>query len=172
VLTHPNPQQPDGAIDMHAFIRFNRGILAMPIHWRLWLALLVGTNLVVPLFFIERAEAQAAIGAFVTSMGLMTALTARFGFSRILGFGHVAWVPLLGFLLTRLSEVPMDDAFGLWLRVVIALDATSLVIDAIDVVRFVRGERGEIVQQLATAAPDRASHVTNTLHQKCKEAMS
>jgi hypothetical protein len=130
---------------MYAFIRFNRGILAMPIQWRLWLALLVGANLVVPLFFIERVEAQAVMGAFFFSMGLMTALTARFGFSRILGLGHVAWIPLLGFLLARLSEFPADDAFGLWLRVLIALDAIALVIDGIDVVRFVRGERGETV---------------------------
>jgi len=131
---------------MQAFIRFNRGILAMPTHWQLWLALLVGTNLVAPLFFIERVEAQAAIGAFLASLLLMTVLTARFGFSRILGLGHVAWVPLLGFLLQRLSEVPAGDAFGLWLRALIVLDATSLVIDALDVVRFVRGERGETIE--------------------------
>jgi hypothetical protein len=139
---------------MHAFIRFNRGILAMPVGWQVWLALLVGTNLVVPLFFIERVEAQAAIGAFMISIVLMTALTQRFGFSRILGFGHVAWVPLLAFLLARLGEVPLDDPLRLWLLVVIALNAVSLVIDSIVVVRYVRGERGETVPSAATAARD------------------
>ncbi len=134
---------------MRAFIRFTRGLLAMPIHWQLWLALLVGTNLVVPLLFIERVEAQLVIGAFLISMGLMTALTARFGFSRILGLGHIiAWVPLLAFLWSRLPDAPSSDSFGLWLRVVIALDAASLVIDAVDVVRFFAGDRSETVAGL------------------------
>ena len=134
---------------MRAFIRFNRGILAMPLPWRLWLALLVATNLVAPLFFIEHVEARVVIGALLISMALMTALTARFGFSRILGLGHVAWIPLIGFLLTRVADVPLADAFGLWLRAVIVLDAISLVIDAIDVARFARGEREETVSLLA-----------------------
>jgi hypothetical protein len=127
---------------MNAFIRFNQGVFGMPIHWKLWLALLVSANFVVPLFFIERIEAQAVICAFIIGMGLMTALTARFGFSRILGLGHVAWLPLIGFLLSRMSGFPSDDAFGIWLRAVIVLNAFSLVIDAVDVVRYVRGERG------------------------------
>jgi hypothetical protein len=126
---------------MRGFIHFNRGMLAMPLHWKLWLVLLVSMNLAAPLFFIERVEARAAIGALLISMVLMSALTSRFGFTRILGLGHVAWIPLISFLLTRLPYVPPADAFGLWLRAVIGLNATSLVIDAIDVARFVRGER-------------------------------
>ena len=130
---------------MRSFLRFLRGMLGMPLHWQLWLGMLIGANLVAPLFFLEHVEAQATIAALLISMALMTALTARYGFSRILGLGHVAWIPLIGFLLTRLSEAPANDAFGVWLRVVIGLNATSLVIDAIDVARFVRGEREETV---------------------------
>ncbi len=80
--------------------------------------------------------------------GEVTALTAWFGFSRILGLGHVAWLPLLAFLVDRVTEVPATDAFGLWLRAVIVLDAISLVIDAVDVVRFLRGDRAETVPGL------------------------
>ncbi len=133
---------------MRSFLRFHRGLLGMPPHWRLWLGMLVGANLVVPLFFLEHVEAQATIAALLISMTLMIALTARFGFSRILGLGHVAWLPLLAFLIGRVTEVPSTTGFGLWLRTVIVLDAISLVLDAVDVIRFLRGDRAETVPGL------------------------
>ena len=130
---------------MNAFIKFNRGLLAMPLPWRLWLLLLLTLNLIAPLVFIERLEAQATVAALLVSMALMTGLTGLSGFSRLLGLGHIVWVPLLFFLWTRLGEIPAADAFGLWVRATIAVNATPLVIDVIDVVRYVRGEREETV---------------------------
>ena len=131
---------------MNAFVRFNRGVLAMPLPWQGWLLLLVSANLVVPLFFLGRVEARVAVVAMLLSVALMTGLTARWGFSRILGLGHiVAWAPLLWFLIPRLSAVPAMDAFGFWIRAVIVLNAASLLIDLVDVVRFVAGDRSETV---------------------------
>ncbi len=120
----------------------------MPPLWQGWLLLLVGANLVVPLFFLGHLEAQVTIAALLISMTLMTALTARFGFSRILGLGHVAWLPLLAFLVGSVTEVPATTGLGLWLRTVIVLDAISLVLDAVDVVRFLGGDRAETVPGL------------------------
>ena len=114
-------------------------------HWQLWLGLLVSANLIAPLFFLEHVEARVTVAALLLSITLMTALTARFGFSRILGLGHVAWLPLLAFLVVRVAEVPAATEFGVWLRTVIVLDVISLVIDAVDVVRFLRGDRAETV---------------------------
>ncbi len=71
-----------------------------------------------------------------------------------LGLGHVAWVPLLLFLWTRLGSAPADEPLGLWIRGVIALNAISLVIDASDVIRWLAGERGETVE-IASARPAR-----------------
>jgi hypothetical protein len=133
---------------MRSFLRFNRGILAMPLHWQLWLAILIGANGVAPFFFLEHVEAQVTIGALLISMTLMTILTARFGFSRILGLGHVAWFPLLAYLVASATEVPAATGFGLWLRTVIVLDAISLVIDGADIVRFLAGDRAETVPGL------------------------
>ncbi len=130
---------------MNTFIKFNRGLLAMPLPWRLWLLLLLTLNLIAPLVFIERLEAQATVAALLVSMALMTGLTGLSGFSRLLGLGHIVWVPLLVFLWTRLGEIPAADAFGLWVRAVIAINATSLVIDAVDVIRYAAGERAETV---------------------------
>ena len=130
---------------MNTFIKFNRGLLAMPLSWRLWLLLLLTLNLIAPLVFIERLEAQVTLAALLVSMALMTGLTGLSGFSRLVGLGHIVWVPLLFFLWTRLGEIPAADAFGLWVRAVIAINATSLVIDAVDVIRYAAGERAETV---------------------------
>ena len=128
-----------------SFIKFNRGLLAMPIPWRLWVGPLLTLNLVAPLVFIGRIEAQATLAGILVSVALMTGLTRLSGFSRLLGLGHIAWLPLLAFLWTRLGEIPAADAFGLWLRAVIIINATSLVIDAVDVIRYAAGERAETV---------------------------
>jgi hypothetical protein len=78
----------------------------------------------------------------------MSLLTARFGFTRILGLGHILWIPLVGWLAFRLGQIPADDAFGLWVRGVILVNAVSLVIDTADVIRFAAGDRKELVAGL------------------------
>ncbi len=133
---------------MRSFIRFNRGLLSMPLHLQLWVGLLIGANIVAPLFFLGQIEAQVALAAGLVGLALMSALTGRFGFSRIVGLGHIAWLPLLAFLVGSVSEVPATTGFGLWLRTVIVLDAISLVFDGLDVARFLRGDRAETVPGL------------------------
>ena len=123
------------------FIEFNRGIMEMPLPWRLWLLVLVSLNAVVPVFFLGRIEAQLVLGAFFTSIVLFSVLTSRFGFTKIIGLGHAAWIPLLVFLFTRLDQVPGDEFFGIWMRALMALNGISLVIDAVDVVRYFAGPR-------------------------------
>ncbi len=132
----------------NAFIKFNKGMMRMPIHWQFWLMSLVATNMIIPLFFLDRLESQVVVGTIVASMILMTALTGLSGFGRLLGLGHVLWIPLLYFLWTRLDQIPADDFFGIWIRVLMVLNATSLVIDATDVIRYLAGDREETVKGL------------------------
>ncbi len=134
---------------MRAFIRFNRGLMKMPIHWQLWLVLLVTSNGVIPLFFLNRLEAQVVVLTLMASMILMTVLTALSGFTRLLGLGHILWIPLLYFLWMRLEQNPVDDLFGLWLRALMILNAASLIIDVIDVGRYIAGDRSETVEALS-----------------------
>ncbi len=133
---------------MRAFIKFNKGMMKMPLPWQLWLMLLVTVNLVIPLFYIDRLESQVVVGVFVTSLVLFSILTARVGFTRLLGLGHILWVPLLWFLWTRLDQNPQHDLFGIWIRTLMTLNAMSLVIDALDVIRYIAGDRAETVKGL------------------------
>jgi hypothetical protein len=130
---------------LRAFITFNLGLLNMPLGVKMWLMVLVAANMIAPMFFISTREAQVVLVTMLASMALMTALTAWSGFTRLLGFGHILWVPLLVYLWPHLRENPVETIFGLWLRGLMVLNAISLGIDAVDVIRYVRGDRGEIV---------------------------
>ena len=131
---------------MNAFVKFNKGIMKMPLRWQPWLMLLVTVNFLTPLFFITHLEAQIVLLTFVAGTMLMTFITSISGFTRLLGLGHILWVPLLYFLWSRLSENPANEFFGIWIRVLMILNALSLIIDVIDVVRYTAGEREETVQ--------------------------
>lgn len=133
---------------MQGFVRFNKGLLRMPLPIRAWVTMLLVMNVIVPLFFIRHLEAQVVLGTMAlvgTTMGL---LTARFGFTRILGLGHFYWFPLLAWLATRLGQHDLGEPLGLWLLVLIAVDTISLVIDVVDVIRYANGDRAETVAGL------------------------
>ncbi|MFQ5571235.1 MAG: hypothetical protein ACE5G0_16280 [Rhodothermales bacterium] len=119
----------------------------MPLYAQGWVLLLMTVNMMVPLFFLDRLEAQVILGTFIASALLMFAITARSGFSRLLGAGHFLWFPLLYFLWTRLDQIPADDVFGLWIRVLMVMNAISLVIDVMDVLQYITGDRTEMVEE-------------------------
>ena len=104
-----------------------------------------------PLFFLTQLEAQLSLAAGLLGLALMSALTGRFGFSRIVGLGHLAWLPLIGFLLVGVADTSVTTPFGLWIRSVIVLDSISLAFDFADAVRFYRGDRAETVTGLEPA---------------------
>ena len=130
---------------MNAFIKFNKGMLGMPLQWQLWVMLLVAANLAIPMFFIQHLESQVVLGTVLTSMVLMVWATGQFGFTRIVGAGHFVWIPMLAYLFTRLGDIPANDGFGIWIRAIFVLNGVSLVIDTVDAIRYVAGERRETV---------------------------
>ena len=130
---------------IQAFLHFMRGLLKMPLYAQLWVLLLIIVNGIVPLLYLGRIEADVTLIIFMAGAALMIVLTKRFGFTRILGAGHFLWFILLAYLATRLDTIPAADTYGLWLRAVMLINAISLIIDVTDVVRYVRGDREEMV---------------------------
>ncbi len=116
-------------------------MFSIHIVWRIWLAILMFINSVMPLVFHQRIEAQAIFLAFMvgSSMGLI--LFKIQGFTRLLGVMHIAWFPLIYFLWARLDQIPADNVFGIWIRTVVLLNGISLFIDVIDVIRYLAGDR-------------------------------
>ena len=133
---------------MRSFIKFNKGFLKMPLHWQPWLLLLVTLNLIIPLFFLGQIEAQVVLATMLLNVVVMTLLTGITGFTRLLGLGHFPWFVLLYFLWTRLEQVPAGDFFGNWIRVLMLVNALSLILDVVDVARYMAGAREETVAGL------------------------
>ena len=133
---------------MTAFIKFNKGMLKLPLPVQLWVLPQVVLNGMFPLVYLARAESKMIFLTFLVSFMSMVLITAVTGFTRLLGLGHVFWIPLLLVLWTRLDQIPADDLFGLWIRSLIVLNAASLVLDVVDVTRYIKGNRSEMVAGL------------------------
>lgn len=134
---------------MEMFLKFNKGLLRLPLPVRLWVMVLACANMIGPLFFLAHREAQIVLDVFLVSAAFMMILASWKGFTRLLGVGHLLWFSLLYFLWGRLSEVPSTDWFGIWLRAVMILNAISLLFDTVDVVRYFTGQREEMVPGVA-----------------------
>jgi len=126
---------------MKSMMNFIKTMLIMPIQWQIWLGILVTVNIVVPIFFIHMLEAQAVLATAIVGLVIMAFIFSRQGFVRLMGIGHIGWLPLVFWLGTKLEHAPADSTFGYWLITVIVLDSLSLFIDTIDVFRYVKGER-------------------------------
>ncbi len=134
---------------MNAFIRFNKGFLHLPLRVQLYMVALVGLNMIAPLFFIQMLEAQIVLGAFMASFALMIILTGMVGFTRLLGLAHIFWIPMLFFVWPSLEVYPAQEAVGIWLRLLIILNVIALVLDAVDISRYIRGNRSEMDLQVS-----------------------
>lgn len=133
---------------VRAFLRLSAGLLSLAPFWRLFVLALLVVNGVAPLFYLDAFLGRMVLLSLMTSTLFMTFLTQRFGFARILGLAHVAWLPMLVVAFLSLPAFPMSTSFGLWLRVLLLLDSFALVFDTWDVVRFLRGDKAEMVPAL------------------------
>ncbi len=119
------------------------GIVLVRFHplQRIWGAWLVAVNTAC-LLFIQHVEAQVTLGAVGVAVLAQALIYRRKRFIRLLGVTHVLWVPMLTWMALRLDTLPKEEtAFHVWLIALIATNAVSLVIDAWDATRFIRGER-------------------------------
>jgi len=126
---------------MKSMMNFIKTMLIMPIQWQIWLGVLVTANIVVPIFFIHTLEAQVVLVLGIGGLVIMSVIFSMKGFVRLMGIGHIGWLPLVFWLGTKLEQVPADSTFGYWIIAVIVLDSLSLAIDTADVFRYVKGER-------------------------------
>ena len=63
------------------------------------------------------------------------------GFVRLLGIGHVFWLPMLAWLFMEMPVEPEPGALTAWLWCLIVCTSISLVIDTLDVGRYLAGDR-------------------------------
>ena len=120
---------------------FMSQIMQQPLWLQLWVTWMGLVNLA-SLAFLRRREARVVLGAFAGAFILMQILFAANGYDRLLGLGHVVfWTPLLIYLVPRLPKIESSTTYGRWLRIVVLTNGLSLVIDYLDVFRYVAGDR-------------------------------
>ena len=121
---------------------FTSGLRKLHPLWQVWVLMLLLVNGIAPLAFLETIEAKVVLVTFLFAAIVQMTMFRIFGFVRLLGLGHILpWAPMVVWLWTRLPPTGAAGAFGKWLLLVIALDTLSLVIDFVDVVRYIAGDR-------------------------------
>ena len=97
-------------------------------------------------FSLVRSEARLILFAFLIGIVLTIGAYAHFGFSRILGIGHViAWTPVVLYLLANRRNWRVGSTIiGKWLVLAVGVMIISLAFDFADVVRWFLGERAPI----------------------------
>lgn len=113
--------------------KFFLELIQQPLWIPVWVLFLVVINVVSVAFWTE----PLAKGVFVTFMFsamLILALYSRFGFEKIMGMGHVPWIPLLFYVLMKIPTA--QDPFRRYLIILSISIAISLVFDVVDVWKY------------------------------------
>ncbi len=117
---------------------FAGDLLKQPVWIPIWVSALMVVNMV-SLAFWSQPLAKVIFVTFLMSAMLMMGLYAKFGFERILGLGHVFWIPLLVYLLVHLRHA--EGEFQTYLIVLSLCIGASLLFDAVDVWKFLSSNR-------------------------------
>ncbi|MFO1173222.1 MAG: hypothetical protein U1E49_19925 [Hyphomicrobiaceae bacterium] len=107
---------------------------------RLWCVWLVGVNAAC-LLYITHVEAQAVLLVTAIAVAAQALIYGRIGFTRILGAVHLMWVPMFAWFATRAGSIASDPGLAHWIVLLFATNTVSLIVDAVDSIRFLRGER-------------------------------
>ncbi len=113
--------------------RFFIELMQQPVWVSIWVFFLMVVN-VASVAFWDESLAKIIFVTFMLSAMLMMGLYSRFGFEKILGIGHVLWIPLLVYIL---MEIPTaKNIFKTYLFVLLISISISLVFDIIDVRKY------------------------------------
>ena len=89
-----------------------------------------------------RTEPIAIAASFVASGIFMVWLFGQVGYVRLLGLAHlVFWTPVYVWILRRRRAIGVDSLFGKYVLLYLVIVGICLVIDAVDVVRYLVGDR-------------------------------
>ena len=126
------------------FRLFGTAFLRYRFPLNLWAVVLVVVN-AASAAFLGTTGGRGVFVAAVLAATTMTLIYRRLGFVRLLGIAHAYWVPMLPWLALRLEGMP-GGTLKRWLFLLVLADSFSLLMDAVDIVRYVRGERRPVLR--------------------------
>jgi hypothetical protein len=130
---------------------FFRDLLRAPTWVVIWVFALMAVNVAAVAFWDEQL-ARLILVTFLLSALLMMALYAKFGFEKILGLGHILWVPLVMYVITQFPRT--GGAFRAYLAILTSFLIVSLIFDFVDVCRYVAASRSRKQRRRVRSAPE------------------
>lgn len=117
-------------------------IMKMKFPWNLWILILILVNLMGGIYFFSTFEGKLVAISFLSAAFFMSYLYSKYGFTKILGLGHVLWLPMMGILIEGLFRGASYSAEGLkeWIIAVVIINILSLILDFIDILKYLAGE--------------------------------
>jgi hypothetical protein len=118
--------------------RFFIELMQQPFLIPVWVFFLAIVNLASIGFWTEPL-AKVIFFTFMLSAMLMMGLYSMFGFKRILGMGHILWIPLLVYVLIEIPAA--KDIFKGYLIILSIFIVISLVFDIIDLWKYFKSRK-------------------------------
>ena len=107
---------------------------------RVWACALIVVN-GASLFFLDTTYGQVNLAAVLAAIAVMAVIHARLGFVRLLGAGHVFWIPMLIWFASDLPDRSTEPALYYWVVALLVMNTGALIVDAVDLWRFISGDR-------------------------------
>ncbi len=120
--------------------RFFIELMRQPAWIVIWVFFLMIVN-IASVGFWNEPLAKVIFVTFMLSAVLMMGLHARFGYEKILGMGHILWIPLLVYVLMEISTV--EGTFKRYLVIFLISIGISLVIDIVDVWKYFTSRKSD-----------------------------
>jgi len=114
-------------------LKFFVELMRQPAWIPVWVFYLMLINMASVIYWYEPL-AKLIFITFMVSAMLMMGLYSRFGFEKVLGLGHIFWVPLLAYILIVLPT--FESSFKSYLVVFSISIAILLAFDIIDVWKY------------------------------------
>ena len=120
-------------------------MLSQPVWVATWIGIMVGIHIAAIPFAFKDWRPRIMVIVMILNAIFMSALFNRYGYTRILGLSHVIfWTPLLAYLWKTRNANPDRIRLRRFIRFSMAVIFISLIIDYVDVIRYVLGDRAVI----------------------------
>ncbi len=117
-------------------------VSGLPGHLQWWLLWLVVITLLMPLVMSRNSLPRMVLLFQAANLVFGSLLASNYGLVRLLGLSHLLfWTPPLVLALREFGSAKIGGVYALWLKCFIATVSVSLVVDFVDVVRYLAGER-------------------------------
>ncbi|USG62564.1 hypothetical protein NBZ79_06195 [Sneathiella marina] len=117
--------------------------LHTPLWVRLWVLVLMAVMFFAPLFFLQHSTAKWMVAAFLLGGMIMGWMHMKMGITKAMGVAHIPWLLPMALIYADLFSGSSAGNYFTWLIAACAIGTICLIIDALDIISFLRGNRAQ-----------------------------